>query len=46
MMLRAITLQPMNARFRRAMAEIFRLQGRAADARVELEKAEAFAPHE
>jgi len=29
MMLRAITLQPMNARFRRAMAEIFRLQGRA-----------------
>jgi TolB-like protein len=46
LMLRAITLQPMNARFRRAMAEIFHLQGREADARAELEKAAAFAPHE
>jgi len=44
LMLRAITLQPMNARFRLAMAEIFRLQGREADASAELEKAAAFAP--
>jgi len=44
LMHRAITLQPMNARFRRALAEIFRLQGREDDARAELEKAAAFAP--
>jgi len=46
LMLRAITLQPMNARFRLAMAEIFRLQDREADARAELEKAAAFAPRQ
>ena len=46
LMLRAIALQPMNARFRRAMAEIFGLQGREADARAELEKAAAFAPRQ
>lgn len=46
LMLRAIALQPMNSRFRRAMAEIFRLQGREAEARAELEKAAAFSPRQ
>jgi hypothetical protein len=41
-----IALQPMNTRFRRAMAEIFRLQGREAEARAELEKAAAFSPRQ
>ena len=44
LMLRAITLQPMNARFRRAMAEILRGQGREDEARAQLEKAAAFSP--
>jgi len=42
LMLRAIMLEPMNARFRRAMAEIYSIQGRDDEARAELEKAEAF----
>jgi tetratricopeptide (TPR) repeat protein len=44
LMLRAIRLQPTNARFRLAMAEIFRLQGREAEAAAELQKAKAYSP--